>query len=322
MEEQGRAGRVKRWMPVMTVLVIIITGCFFILHKKEAYELQQNVYFMEWVNGKDETIFYRYTQENKEVTKVGAIEGEFRHCVINRAETCITCIQCNNDSKKRIRYNLLTGEIEYENIGEKIEILTEGAKNWNALLLYDEGNKILISYDDMNEDEKWLFYDFSTGEYDIVEGKNSVTEFLAIDDNTLWYMSAQGRTLYRYNMEADISTGILNHVGNAAVAVNTNFIAYIKDSIRPKKIYQYDVDGKRNKCVAAGGWNITYGNLFDNRGQWSIDGKQFFYIKYFPRFFSAADVSLMVYNTETGRSFCIYKEKNTLHQFRYIGHSG
>ncbi len=321
MEEQKKTNKIKWWIPVIVGMswVVVMAGCCFIIYSRKAYELQQNVYFLEWDTKEDETIFYKYSSKDEGAVEVGKVEGQMNHCVINDEESCITGL-CYDQGVKRVQYDLITGTVYSEVIGEKIDLLT-GDVTWYALLMYDGGNKIVISYEEANGDEKWLFYDFTSEEYNMIEGQGSTTEFLEIDDNNLWYVSSAGR-LYRYNFESGRKTEMLKNIGNAAVAVNTNLVAYIKDSMHPKKIYLYNLNTKKTRFIAKGGWNICYGNIFEKKGQWSNDGRKFFYVKYFPTFFSAADVSLMVYNTENGRTFCIYKEKNTLHQFRYIGHSG
>ena len=252
---------------------------------------------------------------------LGKIEDELYHCVINEEETCITGLRDNGEFYELIRYDLDVGIVQIENIDKKTDPITGGSR-WNALLLYDGGNRILIAYDDENGDEQWLFYDFSTEEYNIVEGrKNKTYTFLAINDKEVWYAPFYG-SVYRYNIKTGKSVNILDHVNSPVVAADTGLVAYIEDSMHPKKIYRYNVNRNTIKCIAKKGWNISYGTLADNRGQWSKDGSCFFYVKYFPLLFDGANTSLMVYNTKNDRSFCIYKEWNTGNEFKYIGNSG
>ena len=162
---------------------------------------------------------------------------------------------------------------------------------------------------------------FETDEYDIIDGgKYHAVDFIEIDDDYLWYMSDEN-VLYRFDLEMKTELKILDSIENAAVAICNGNVTYMRPEMQGKKLYQYD--GKKSKCIAAGGWNLRYGSmLFDNESLWSDDGKQFFYIKNFYTVFGAADKSLMVYDIESGKSYCIYKEKSTLHYFNYIGTNG
>ncbi len=181
----------------------------------------------------------------------------------------------------------------------------------------------MISYMDEDEDNKWLFYNFATNEYEIVEGEeHGVSKFVAIDENDLWYVSDNGSTLYKYDMKTKTVSIILDHIDSVAVATNTGFAAYIKDTANRKKIHLYDISRKKTNCIASGGWNIYYGDLYDKKCRWSNDGRQFFYMQHFPTLFGARNIKFLIYDIKTHRSFCFYKEKNTLHQFRYIGNCG
>lgn len=319
-----RLKKVRSVIAAILIALAAITGvCFFIFNHKEVYELQQNIYFMEWDNQEDKTIFYRYIAEDGEVMELGSMEGRFLHSAINKDETIITILRSNGDSHEIIRYDLAAGTFQTENIGEKIYDLTNHTVwVWRAALLYDGGNKILISYNGALGHEKWLFYDLVTEEYDVVKGReDKAGKFLAVNDHEVWYASVHG-TLYRYDRETDESIEILDSFNSAAAAPDTALIAYIEEGRQDKKIYLYDINREKTKYIAAGRWNTYYGDIFNKEGQWSDDGRYFFYSKYFMGLFNAADISLMAYNTGSGRSFCIYKKKGTLHEFRYIGSSG
>lgn len=301
------------------VLAVILVICYLIFGKNGLFKLQQNIYFMEWDNQKDETIFYRYNAENDVVDELGRISGSMHYCVVNKDETCLIGLSLKTEGQKRIRFELVTGTFQTEDIGEKIDALTGGGK-WRTLLLYDEGNKILISYEEGRNDQ-WLFYDFVTDEYSIIEGgKYKADKFLAFNDNEVWYVT--GATLRKYNLETGKDTKILYSFNSAAVAPDKEIVYYVESGIYDKKIYRYNVETNMIKCMLSAGWNTYYGDMFEKEGQWSDDENYFFYVKYYPLLFSASNISLMVYNTRTGRSFCIYKEWNTYHEFRYIGSSG
>lgn len=103
---------------------------------------------------------------------------------------------------------------------------------------------------DEDEDNKWLFYNFATNEYEIVEGEeHGVSKFVAIDENDLWYVSDNGSTLYKYDMKTKTVSIILDHIDSVAVATNTGFAAYIKDTANRKKIHLYDISRKKQTVL-------------------------------------------------------------------------
>lgn len=294
MEEQIRTRRIRQWMfaAVIIALAAIIVGIFLFIIKRKTHELQQNIYFMEWDSGEEETIFYKYDYKDDEVVRIGIIEGKFRQCVINGNETCITASRYNGEFQERIQLDLTTGMVQIEDIGDRVNPIIENDV-WNAMLLYDEGNKMLISYKDKEGDEKWMFYDFLTEEYDIIEGiKNTTGRFLKINDDELWYASGNG-DLYQYNWKTNTSTKVLDSINCAAVAPKVGLITYVEKGMQNEKIYLYNLNRKKVKCIIHGGWNTYYGDFFDKKGQWSNDGRYFFYTKSFPGLFSASNIRMM-----------------------------
>lgn len=316
----------KKWVlltiGVMAVLIVGFGVLAVHINKGNVYEPQQNIFFLEYENEyeKEDTIIFKYDQIKDEVVELGKVKGYFHDCVINEEESVITGIFSKNMTGTGydvVRYDIAAGTTEYLNIEEIVNELTTGnAKEFIVALVYDEGNKVLITYDDENEDKWWLFYDLITGEYDkILQEESRISDFITIHNNNLWYQS--GWSLYQYDLETQKKTKILDSFNSAAVAPDTGLVAYTRD-IGHKKIYLYDINTQRTKCIAGGGWNICYGDLSYTDAGWSNDGRQFFYIKSFPGLFNESTKRLMIYDVKTGNSHCIYKEDLTLHMFRYV----
>lgn len=317
----------KKWVlltiGVMAVLIAVFGAIAVHINKGNDYEPQQNVYFLEYENDKEgDTVIFKYDHIKDEVTEIGRIRGYFRNCVINEEETTITGIfseKILNSECDLVRYDIATRAVEPQNVTEKISELAKGNEEWFNALVYDEGNKILISYDDENGSKRWLFYDPITEEYeDMIQEESVAVEFLTIHNNNLWYRSGT-ESLYQYDLDTQVKTPITDSVHNssAAIAPDIGLMAYTKDISR-KKIYLYDINAQRTKCIAGGGWNTCYGDLSFTDAGWSNDGRQFFYIRYFPGLFDESTKRLMIYDVKTGRSHCIYKKDMTLHEFRYV----
>lgn len=179
--------RKKRILLSICAIVVLAAGLgVLIVHKnkEDIYKPQQNIFFLEYENEneKEDTIIFRYDQIKDEVVELGKVKGYFQDCVINEEETVITGICSKNLSGAGydvVRYDIAAGTTEYLNMDEIVNELTTGnAKEFIVALVYDEGNKVLITYDDENEDKWWLFYDFVTGEYDkIFQEESKISDF-------------------------------------------------------------------------------------------------------------------------------------------------
>ena len=315
----------RKWLYVVVIIVILFVCAFggLVLTRNRAEKNipQQNIYFLEYENDTEvqNTIVFKYDWINKEVVEIGRVKGFFYSCVINHDENCITGLLSQGPTDKEFevaQYDLVGRTINIIKIEEKIRLLNKNMTGWRGALLYDEGNSILFSYNDKNEDEWWMFYDLVTEQYYATKGdKNGTEHFLTMQDDNLWYVT--GETLYQYNLKTQMKTKIMDSVNSAAVASDFGLVAYTND-IHRKRIYLYDMRSEKTKCIAFGGWNIYYDDLFHIESQWSNDNRQLYYIKSFSGWFNAADISLMVYDADSGKSYCIYKVMNTIHEFRYV----
>ena len=129
---------------------------------------------------------------------------------------------------------------------------------WHISLLYNGGNKFLVSYDDENEHEMWLFYDLDTGQYDVIEGEEYGTnQFLGVYNNTLWYVAFAGGTLYQYDLDTGTKIKVLDSVTSVAIKADIGKIAYTKNDNR-KKIYLYDMNSKKTTHLTWTRWNTYY----------------------------------------------------------------
>ena len=207
--------------------------------------------------------------------------------------------------------------IGYRDLEGIVEDAT-GTNTGKKLLIYDGGNKLLVSYFDANQDEMWLFCDLATGQNEIIKGDEcQVAQFLGVYDGTLWYKTYVGGTLYQYDLKTQEKTKVLDFVHDAVVNSDAGIIAYTKKN-NSQMLYLYNMNDRKTKYLPLMRWNTYYSDMYRNESRWSDDGRMFFYIRSFIRFFNASDMSLMVYDSESGKQTCIYKVKNTLHQFGYI----
>ena len=301
------------------VFASVLAGLIVYMKQTEDLELQQNVYFTEFNITEEATTIFKYDPVKKQSLEIGRVKDYFHSCLINDEESYITGVLApglRTDSFEVIQYNLEDGSIEKKEFTEKVKDLTFGPTDFCRTLVYDDGNKILIGCTDEEGNEGWLFYDFETEQYNLIQDEKCGGEsFLTIHNGDLWYETAG--SLYRYNLETKSKTRIMKSTSSLALAPDTSLVAYTKD-IHRKKVYLYDLESGRNRCIAFGGWNIFYADLFFIEAQWSDDGRYLFYIKYFPKLFHSADRSLMVYDVKSGRSYCIYKELDTIHYFKYV----
>ena len=311
------AKKSKKAVYVVIAIVIVLVGSMAVrLFIANTYKMQQNIYFTEY--DMNDTAIWKYDPLREEVSEVGKLSGEFFQCVIDRDETYITgfLYESVGKSAKLARYELATGMIELQELDD-IMVNATGTETGNKILLYDGGNKLFVSYDDTKQDPMWLFYDLITGQYDIVKGDTcKVDQFLGLYDGTLWYTTYAERTLCRYDLETREKTKVLDSVHDASVNSAAGIIAYTKKN-NSKMIYLYDMNSRRTKHLALMRWNTYYANLY-RESQWSNDGRLFFYVTSFIKFFNAADASFMVYDYKSGKKFCIFKVRNTLHRFGYI----
>lgn len=164
-------------------------------------KLQQNNFFTEYNLDVDTTI-YEYDHIKNEVSELGKVKGCFYNCMVDSEEMYITGLlyDCDEKTTGIVRYDLNTGEIKSCELPDTIERIT-GTDKWYIRMLYNGGNRFLVSYDDDNKNEMWLFYDIATGQCDIVEGeKHGIVQFLGVYDNTLWYVAFAGGALYQYDL--------------------------------------------------------------------------------------------------------------------------
>ena len=312
----------KVLVTVITAVVVVILGILSWIIYLNSYRPSQNIYFLEYENEreKNDTIIFKYDADKREVKEIGRVSGYLYRCVINKEESCITGFfreGYGQGSLDIVQYDLETGIFESKNVIEKINKMLPDV-SW-GVTLYDEGNKILIHYTDEEELERLMSYDIATEENTILavdtERINQINKYLAVDEKTFLYIC--GRTLYRYDWETQTETKITDSSYSGVLEPSTGLIAYTKD-INCEKIYLYDIEQEKSKCIAAGGWNTVYGDLSYTNAGWSRDGEQFLYVKYLPWIFDAADTRLMVYDIQSGRRCCIYKAAYTSHNFSYI----
>ena len=316
-QKNGKKRR-KKWKYIIIAIVVILGGVEavrFVASKPP----QQDIYFTEY-NLKVDTTILKYDSVKNETSKIGVVDGEFYKCVLNSDKTCITGLLYDSGEKKTelVRYDLSTGTLEDKGLA-KIMKDTADADEWENILIYDGGNKFLVSYLDGNEEEKWLFYDIATGQYGIVEGEhNGTCEFVEIHDNILWYVAKKGCTLYQYNLETQEKTKIMDSVEGVAVNEDAGLVAYAKEKW-DSKIYLYDIKHKITRLMAiAPKWYSFYADLFYTESRWSDDGRLLFYVKIFPGFAATSDVGIRACDPKSGRVFSIYEIKNTGHTFRFI----
>lgn len=314
--------RVALLIGLAVLLGLIIWG----VYKNYKFKISQNIYFTEYETEREkgDTIIYKYDPISDKVLEIGRVQGWFCQCIINKDETRITGFVREGFGKginDIVEYDIKTGTITSKNVMEKIDELAMGA-SWEAML-YDEGNKIFI-YSTVDKGDgsllclRLLSYDFVTGEYESVkERTGAIDTLLAIDEQAMWYLV--GHTIFYDGREKvpEIER-FRNSVDCAAISLSTGLIAYSKNNTYHKKIYLYDIKLKKSRCIAPGGWNIVYGDLNDTNAMWSKDGRQLFYVKYFPGLFQEADTSLMIYDASSGKHRRIYKVKATYHRFQYI----
>lgn len=285
------------------------------------YESQENIFFLEYENEyvKDDTIIYQYNSRNNTVVEIGRVQGKLQNCVINSDETYITGVICDEDFEI-VRYDLVTGTVETLDAARKINTLTDNHAGYSNSLIYNEGNKIFVSFKDKNEDRKWLLYDLTTDQYDIDEGES--IWFLTIQNNNLWYIADSEEwyrgPLYQYNLESKEKTKIMESAHyDSVVMPEMGLVAYTK-GLYKKEIYLYDMRTQETSYIARGGWNTYFGDLDRTHSRWSDNGREFFYIKSFPGLFNESTEQLMIYNVITQSSRCIYKVKMTMHDFQYV----
>ncbi|MFG6358493.1 MAG: hypothetical protein K1W26_17000 [Acetatifactor sp.] len=307
--------KLKLWVCICVAAVIIVLGVLLIC---KITEPQENIFFLEYESEyeKEDTIIYRYNATNKTVTEVGKVKGELQDCVINSNETCITGV-IYEEVAEIVRYNLLTGEVETLDAARKIDTLTDNRAGWGNILIYDGGNKIFVGFEDDIGNEKWLLYNMETDQYEVVESKDVVSNYLTVYDNKLWYITHKG-ILYRYDLSSKEKIKIMEHLPTDAVVMpDAGLVAFTKDT-QIEKIYLYNILTQKTLCMIEGGWNTYFGQLSWTNSRWSDNGNEFFYVKSFPGLFHEATIQMMTYDVITHRSRCIYKVKMTNHLFRYV----
>ena len=199
----------------------------------------------------------------------------------------------------------------------KIDTLTDNRAGWGNILIYDGGNKIFVGFEDDIGNEKWLLYNMETDQYEVVESKDVVSNYLTVYDNKLWYITHKG-ILYRYDLSSKEKIKIMEHLPTDAVVMpDAGLVAFTKDT-QIEKIYLYNILTQKTLYMIEGGWNTYFGQLSWTNSRWSDNGNEFFYVKSFPGLFHEATIQMMTYDVITHRSRCIYKVKMTNHLFRYV----
>lgn len=196
------APKSKKALYVVIAIVIVLVGSMAVrLFMANTYKMQQNIYFTEY--DMNDTVIWKYGPIDEEVSEVGKLGGNFYQCVIDRDEAYITGLIYDKDEQmtKLVRYEMATGRVEFQELEAYIKDAA-GVVAGEKILIYDGGNKFLVSYYDIKQDQMWLFYDLTTGQYDIVKGDtHEVDQFLGLYDGTLWYTTFAGGTLCRYDLE-------------------------------------------------------------------------------------------------------------------------
>ena len=302
----------KRWVYICVIAGIIVSVVLILC---KIYESQENIFFTEYENEyeKDDTIIYRYNSKSNSVVEIGRVQGKLENCVINSDETYITGV-IYDEVFEIVRYDLVAGTFEMLDAAEKIAALTDNHARCSNSLIYDGGNKIFVDFEDKNENVKWLLYDLTTDQYDIVTGQGIWS--LTIHNNKLWYVV--NSNMYQYDLESKERTKIMKSAQSDSVVMpEMGLVAYTK-GLYNDKIYLYDMRTQETSYIAEGGWNTYYGELNWTNSRWSDNGREFFYIESFPELFNASTERLMIYNVITRSSRCIYKVKMTTHEFQYV----
>lgn len=306
----------KRWVYICVIAGIIVSVVLILC---KIFESQENIFFTEYEGEyeKDDTIIYRYNSKSNSVVEIGRVQGKLHDCVINSDETYITGLiykEVSYDGVKIVRYDLATGAVETLDATEKIAALTGNHASLINSLIYDGGNKIFVDFQDKNGGIKWLLYDLTTDQYDIVTGQGVWS--LTIHNNKLWYVV--NSNMYQYDLESKERTKIMESAQSDSVVMpEMGLVAYTK-GLYNDKIYLYDMRTQETSYIAEGGWNTYYGELTWTNSRWSDNGREFFYIESFPELFNASTERLMIYNVITRSSRCIYKAKMTTHEFQYV----
>lgn len=306
----------KLWVYIAVAAGIIVLAALLIY---KVCEPQENIFFLEYESEyeKEDTVIYRYNSGSKTVDELGRVPGRLQDCVINSEETYITGIIYGEDFEI-VRYDLLTGEPERLDAADRIDLLTDAG--WSDILIYSGGNKIFASFGvNKNGPGKWLLYDVDTDQYEILDKEDAVRTYLTVWEDKLWYI-ADGGILYRYDLEKKEKTKIKESVPyDAVIMPDTGLLAYIKKKNGSNKLlYLYNILTGETVCMAGEKWNTVYGDLERTNSRWSDKGNEFFYIKSFMGLFQESTERLMVYNAVTRTSRCIYRERMTMHEFRYV----
>ena len=258
MEKKGR-----KWLYAVIVIVIILVGEMAVrLVIANAYKMQQNIFFTEY--DMDETAVLKYDPLRGEVSEVGRVKGKFCKCVIDGDEAYITGVVYDGDKQgtQLVQYELATGMIGYRDLEGIVEDAT-GTNTGKKLLIYAGGNKLLVSYFDANQDEMCLFCDLATGQNEIIKGDEcQVAQFLGVYDDTLWYKTYVGGTLYQYDLKTQEKTKVLDFVHDAVVNSDAGIIAYTKKN-NSQMLYLYNMNDRKTKYLPLMRWNTYYSDMYE-----------------------------------------------------------
>ena len=195
-----------------------------------------------------------------------------------------------------------------------------GDPSWGGTL-YDGGNKVLVSYTDKENKKRRLSYDMETGKSEDVLIHGVRLQYLAFNEEALWYMGYGTICWYDWQTKEDHVAAFFFDDGLDVVLEPTaGLMAYIDYSSETDndEIFICDIDQRKTIRITTAGWNIHYGSLRLTNAMWIDAGRRFCYVKSFPMLFNASNERVMIYDIKSGRHRCIYKEWNTTNHIEFI----
>ena len=285
----------------------------------------EDVYFVvyEGVEAPKYTIIYKYDAEAKETSEIGRVPGYFHNCEIDSKKEYIIGLRGSlfNEEKPGedfgvVRFSLADGASEVILSDEKMKSLEERDIHWPSTYICDDGKQVFICY--YNPGAVYFLYDLTqdkTIEIDMPEEKK--WKVCDIRGNTIWYVTPE-RTIISYNMETGERTETAQNMdGGCSISDDGSKVAFFSLGDSLKRIRLYDVESGREKCILKAGWNKLYRSYEQYSFGWDKSGNYFFYVELFSRI-SCSDKRVKVYNLQTGKSECIYKEKYSTGAFEFV----
>ena len=271
------------WLMTVIIIVLFCTKC----RTDQNAQFMHDIYFWEYENGIGNTIVYKYNVKNNAIEKIGEVDGFFEQYKLNRKEKYIICVlrrlTDGNIENSIVKYNLENMCCEECISSGEIRDLNEGEFIGSKMEIWDDGNSILLTYSYETE-IVYILYDLKTGRYQYKDLDKEKVDIEGISTYSI-YPSGNGE---KY--------------------------AFFKTN-RMKKLYLYDVKSGTSHCIISTGWNT---NLSSPVG-WDESGEYLFYIKNFHSIiWNHADVSGMIYDLKTKKSYTIFKVNNTDHIFEFI----